>query len=84
MAIIDIVKYDITQSAVKIEIEIIQYILNEYAMCNVNFLDIDKKKISSVLVSINGDDFQTNWTTDDDLINIVLNKLGLLRSDNIN
>lgn len=77
MTIVDIKQYDINQSAVKVEIEIIQYILNTSAICNVNFMDSTDKKISSVLVAVDGQDFETNWNTDDDLINIVLNKLGL-------
>ena len=77
MTIVDIQQFDINQSAVKVEIEIIQYTLNISAICNVNFLDIDGKKISSVLVAVDGQDFETNWNTDEDLINIVLRKLGL-------
>lgn len=79
MSIVDIKQFDINQSAVKVEIEVIQYTLNISALCNVNFIDSEEKKISSVLVAVDGQDFETNWNTDDDLINIVLNKLGLSR-----
>ena len=60
-----------------LEVELVQYNINQNAVCNVNYLDASGLKFSSVLVSIEGDDFNTNWTTDQDLINIVLSKLGL-------
>lgn len=71
---------DFVQSKIikKIEIEVVSYSINTSALCNVNFLDSSDKIVSNALVSIDGEDFSTNWTTDQDLINIVLSKLGLV------
>ena len=63
----------------KVEIEVINYNINTSATCNVNFMDSQDNKISSVLVYIDGEDFNTNWSSDDDLINIVLNKIGITK-----
>lgn len=79
MAIVDINQYIITNSSSKVEIEIINYTLNSNAVAKVSFLDADNKVISSVLVYVSGTDFNIEWNTDDDLINIVLAKLGLSR-----
>jgi hypothetical protein len=78
--IIDIKQYDILQSALKVQIEIIQYNINVSAVVNVNFLDIEGKRISNVLCYVDGTDFSDAWITDDNLIDICLNKLGLSRS----
>lgn len=77
MTKIDIKEYTIIKNSSKIEIEIINYTLNFSAVVNVNFLDINDKVISSTLVYIDGDNFNNNWSTDLDLINIVMNKIGV-------
>lgn len=41
------------------------------------FLDYKDNKINSNLVYIDGIDFNESWSTDDDLINIVLEKIGI-------
>jgi hypothetical protein len=43
-------------------------------------MDNDNKVISSVIVYIDGEEFNTQWNTDEDLVNIVLAKLGLTRA----
>ena len=70
---------DYVQSKIvkKVEIEVINYSLNTSCLCNVNFMDSNDNKISSVIVYIDGIDFNERWITDDDLINIVLEKIGL-------
>jgi hypothetical protein len=80
MAIIDIEQFTISKSSSKIEIEIINYTINSNAVARVNFLDADDKTISSVIVYIDGDEFNIQWNTDEDLVNIVLAKLGLTRA----
>jgi hypothetical protein len=75
ISIIDFVESKIIKS---VEIELIQYNINTSAVCNVNFLDNQDNKTSSLLVYIDGDDFNTNWVNDSDLISIVLSKLGLV------
>jgi hypothetical protein len=77
MTKIDIKEYTIIKNSSKIEIEIINYTLNFSAVVNVNFLDINDKVISSTLVYIDGDNFNNNWSSDNDLINIVMNKIGV-------
>ena len=77
--IVPIVDYVESKIVRKIEIECINYNINTSAICNVNYLDASGSKISSVLVYIDGDDFNVNWTTDSDLVNIVLGKLGLVK-----
>ena len=77
MAIINIEQFTISKSSSKIEIEIINYTINSNAVARVNFLDADDKTISSVIVYIDGEEFNVNWSTDQDLIQIILNKLGL-------
>ena len=71
---------DYVQSTVckKIEIEVIQYNLNSSAVVNVNFLDIDGKKLNSALVTVDGNEFSTEWVNDEDLVRIVCRKLNLL------
>ena len=80
MAIVDIKEYIITNSSSKVEIEIINYTLNSNAVVKVSFLDAENKAISSVLVYVSGTEFNIEWNTDDDLINIVLAKLGLTKA----
>jgi hypothetical protein len=80
MAIVDIKEYIITNSSSKVEIEIINYTLNSNAVVKVSFLDAENKAISSVLVYVSGSEFNIEWNTDDDLINIVLAKLGLTKA----
>ena len=63
----------------KIEIEVINYTLNTSCLCNVNFMDSTDNKISSVLVYVDGDQFNIEWVSDDNLIDIVLRKVGLSR-----
>jgi len=77
--IVPIVDYVESKIIKKIEVELIQYNINTSAICNVNFLDNQDNKTSSVLVYIDGDDFNVNWNSDSDLINIVLGKLGLTK-----
>jgi hypothetical protein len=77
MVYIPIQEFTISKSSLKIEIEIINYNLNSNAVVNVNFLDAEDKAITSTLVYIDGDNFNVNWSTDQDLIQIILNKLGL-------
>lgn len=71
---------DFVQSTIvkKIELELVQYNLNTSAVCNVNYLDNENKKIDSVLVTIEGNEFSTEWVNDEDLINIVCRKLGFV------
>lgn len=76
--IIPITDYVQANICKKVEIEVIQYNLNVSATCNVNFLDDKDNKLSSVLVYIDGDDFNVNWSSDEDLVRIVLTKLGLV------
>lgn len=83
MAIIDIQEYTISNSSSKIEIEIINYTINSNAVAKVSFLDADDKAISSVIVYIDGDEFNIQWNTDADLVNIVLAKLGLTRAPTV-
>lgn len=73
---------DFVQSKIvkKVEIEVVSYNLNTSALCNVNFMDSQDNKISSVLVYVDGSDFLERWSSDDDLINIVLEKIGLNHS----
>lgn len=80
MAIVDIKNYIITNSSSKVEIEIINYTLNSNAVVKVSFLDAENKAISSVLVYVSGTEFNIEWNTDDDIINIVLAKLGLTKA----
>ena len=61
----------------KVEIEVVNYTLNTSCLCNVNFLDNQDNKISNTLVYVDGSDFLERWNTDDNLISIVLDKLGL-------
>lgn len=77
MVYIPIQEYTISKSSLKIEIEIINYTINSNAVAKVSFLDAEDKAISSVIVYIDGDEFNVNWSTDADLIQIILNKLGL-------
>lgn len=85
MVYIPIQEYTISKSSSKIEIEIINYTINSNAVARVNFLDADDKTISSVIVYIDGEEFNTQWNTDEDLVNIVLAKLGLTpASSNVN
>ena len=72
---------DFVQSKIikKVEIELIQYNINSNAVCNVNFMDSTDNKISSVLVYVDGDQFNFEWVSDDNLIDIVLRKVGLNR-----
>ena len=60
----------------------INYNIITSATCNVNFMDSSDNKISSVLVYVDGEDFMTNWSTDDDLVNIVLGKLEMIKVSN--
>lgn len=83
MAIIDIQEYTISNSSSKIEIEIINYTINSNAVARVNFLDGEGKVISNVMVWIDGEEFNTQWNTDEDLVNIVLAKLGLTRAPTV-
>ena len=80
MTKIDIKEYTIIKTSSKIEIEIINYTLNFSAVVKVSFLDAENKAISSVLVYVSGTEFNIEWNTDDDLINIVLAKLGLTKA----
>ena len=80
MVYIPIQEFTISKSSLKIEIEIINYTINSNAVVNVNFLDAEDKAISSVIVYIDGEEFNTQWNTDEDLVNIVLAKLGLTRA----
>jgi hypothetical protein len=80
MVYIPIQEYTISKSSLKIEIEIINYTINSNAVARVNFLDAEDKAISSVIVYIDGEEFNTQWNTDEDLVNIVLAKLGLTRA----
>lgn len=77
MVYIPIQEYTISKSSLKVEIEIINYTINSNAVAKVSFLDAEDKAISSVIVYIDGDEFNVNWSTDADLIQIILNKLGL-------
>ena len=76
--IVNILDFVESKIVKKVEIELIQYNINTNAVCNVNFLDVSGTKISSVLVYIDGDDFNSRWVNDSDLISIVLSKLGLV------
>jgi predicted Ser/Thr protein kinase len=80
MVYIPIQEFTISKSSLKIEIEIINYTINSNAVARVNFLDAEDKAISSVIVYIDGEEFNTQWNTDEDLVNIVLAKLGLTRA----
>lgn len=77
MVYIQIQEYTISNSSSKIEIEIINYTINSNAVARVNFLDAEGKAISNVIVYIDGEEFNTQWNTDADLIQIILNKLEL-------
>jgi hypothetical protein len=80
MSIVEIKEFELNQKSGKVEFEIVQYVINKMAVVNCNFLDSEDKRISSVLVYISGSDFNDLWVSDDDLINICLNKLGLTRA----
>lgn len=77
MTIVNIQDYVDSKIAKKIELEVIQYNINTSAVIYVNFLNDKNEKTSSILVYIEEDDFNINWTTDNQLIDIVLRKLGL-------
>jgi hypothetical protein len=67
-----------TQTIQQIELEIINYVLNELASIAVHYLDETGKSIKTQYVVVSGDDFNTNWVTDNDLISIVCSRLGLI------
>lgn len=60
----------------KLEIEVVSYNLYTSALINVNYLDVNDEKISNVLVNVDGNEFNIEWNSDQDLINIVCRKLG--------
>jgi hypothetical protein len=75
---------DFVQSKIikRVEIEVVNYTLNTSCLCNVNFMDSTDNKISSVLVYVDGDEFNIEWVSDDNLIDIILRKVGLNRLPN--
>ena len=75
--IVSVQDYVQSKNVKKVEIEVVNYTLNTSCLCNVNFMDSQDNKISNILVYVDGTDFLERWSTDDDLINIVLEKIGL-------
>jgi hypothetical protein len=79
---------DVRQKQIQVEIDPIQKIktagilqlriledrLFEYAVIHVNFLDEIGNSIHDLQVLIEGDDFNLRWNTDQDLIEMVLEK----------
>lgn len=77
MTFVEIQENVICRSSSKVEIEIK---INSNAVAQVQFLDADNKPISAVMVYTDGSDFAENRTTDDILVNIILNKYGLINN----
>jgi hypothetical protein len=67
-----------TQTIQQIELEIVNYVLNELASIAVHYLDTTGKSIKTQYVVIDGADFNEKWVTDDDLITLVCNRLGFI------
>ena len=67
----------ISKSVVRVQIEVTQYVINDYAMCTVLMCDENDNTIETRYVIINNEDFMEKWVTDDDLIDLVLQKLNL-------
>lgn len=67
----------ISKSVVRVRIEVTQYVINDYAMCTVLMCDENDNTLETRYVIINNEDFMEKWVTDDDLIDLVLQKLNL-------
>jgi hypothetical protein len=76
---INITPVELSQVAHKVEIDVVQYSLNNFAVCSVIYYDNAGTKVDSELVMIDGDEFNNEWITDDDLVNIVLRKCSISR-----
>jgi hypothetical protein len=57
-----------------LQLRLLEYRLFEYAVIHVNFLDEIGNSIHDLQVLIEGDDFNLRWNTDQDLIEMVLEK----------
>jgi hypothetical protein len=74
---IDVVQKSFSTVIEQVEIELIQYEINSFAVANVTFYDTNGTVYKQEIVRIDGDDFNVNWNSDDDFINIVLSKLNI-------
>ena len=46
-------------------------------------MDSQDNKISNILVYVEGSDFLERWSTDDDLVDIILEKIGLSKMSDL-
>lgn len=80
---IDVVQKSFSTVIEQVEIELIQYEINSFAVANVTFYDKNKNIYKQEIVRIDGDDFNVNWNSDDDFINIVLSKINFEKVPNV-
>lgn len=80
---IDVVQKSFSTVIEQVEIELIQYEINSFAVANVTFYDKNKTIYKQEIVRIDGDDFNVNWISDDDFINIVLSKINFEKVPNV-
>jgi hypothetical protein len=82
MTFVDVVEKSYSTTIKQVEIELVQYEIGNFATAYVTFYNTENKVDKQELVKIDGDDFNVNWVTDDDFIEIVLSKLNIEKIPN--